>query len=89
MRFTPHRNQIEIIPIKKPEGPLLDEDGQYKAEGEVVAVGHLVIDYKKGDIITFRDWAMVQTPERDGVSHFLVPDSDEIMLGGYVAEEPV
>ncbi len=89
MIFTPHRNQIEILPIKKEDGPLMDEKVKYLAEGEVIAVGRQVFDYKVGDIVCYRDWALQETPERDGVKHFLVPDSDEIILGAYVAEEPV
>lgn len=89
MIFKPHRSRIEIIPEKKPEGPLLDTMDEYRAKGTVVSVGRDVEDYKPGDIVLFRDFAMIESAEHEGKTVFTIPDSDEVILGAYVAEEPV
>lgn len=79
MNFTPYYNNIEIKPLKK-EGPFAEEN-QFHEMGEVIAIGKNVDFVKVGDTVFFNAHGVFETPEIEGVKHYVVPQDSEYILG--------
>lgn len=78
MTFTPFHNKIEFVPITKET--ILGGDEKLEM-GTVVAVGRDVVGIQTDDIIFFVKWGVFETPEVDGVVHYVIEASPEYILG--------
>lgn len=83
--FVPYGDKIEIRPIKD-EGVFHSESENYEERGEVVSIGQHVEFVKPGDIVYFVAYGCLETPEVDGVKHYVVSDSPEFIIGKDVTE---
>lgn len=77
--FIPHYNKIEIIPLEK-EGFFKTEQN-LEERGLVVAIGLDVDFVNKGDIVYFSSWGLMITPEVNGIKHYIIPCTEEFILG--------
>jgi co-chaperonin GroES (HSP10) len=82
MKFIPFPDKIEIRPLEK-KGIIQSQQESFLEQGEVIAVGSSVTFVKPGDTICFDAWGCSKTPEIDGVQHYVVSESSQVILGKY------
>lgn len=79
MTFIPYHDKIEIRPFKNET--VIASDQKFHEMGEVVAIGGEVEFVKVGDILVFTAHGVWETPEIDGVKHYVVSENAEFILG--------
>lgn len=84
MSFKPYHDKIEVKPLVK-ESPLASARDNFEEAGEVIAVGENVTKVHVGDVIFFRPYGCWETIEYEGEKHYVVAESNEYILGTYVA----
>lgn len=91
MKFIPYTYRIEIEPIAKNDEVLSTMgEKKYLEMGKVIAIGEGVEFAKVGDILFFAAHGIFETPEVDGVRHYVVEEESEFILGKYErTTEPV
>lgn len=80
MTFVPYPGKFEIEPIKQ-ESTFASMDKNFLEMGKVLQVGDGVAFVNVGDTVFFAAHGVWETPEVDGVIHYLVADSPEYVLG--------
>ncbi len=78
--FEVYPNKILIEPIKS-DMILEDDNNNFEEMGIVVQAGKGVKFAKVGDTLFFVKWGVEKTPEINGISYFVVPDSAEFIIG--------
>ena len=78
--FVPYYDKIQIKPLDK-KTVIQSQDKNLQERGEVIAVGRDVTFVEIGDILYFDSWGCSTTPEIDGVQHYVVSESSQVILG--------
>lgn len=81
--FVPYYGKLEVKPLSK-EGVIQNGEDHFIERGEVVSVPPNYVEgfFKKGDIVYFDAWGCSKTaPDADGIEHYIVQQSAEIILG--------
>jgi co-chaperonin GroES (HSP10) len=79
-KFKPYYDKIEIKPVKQ-EAFMPTDDQKFIEVGKVIAVGSRVKNIKIGQTIYFLAYGCDQTPEIDGVTHYVVTADPRFILG--------
>lgn len=101
MTFIPFHDKIEVIPIKE-EGIIEKFGNNFQEAGTVVALGKWIQAHQEvggdedvavGDTVFFLSHGCWETAEIEGVKHWVVPFTDEFILGivkkDATSEQPV
>lgn len=80
MTFIPFFDKIEIEPIGANQ-VIQTSESNFLEKGKVISVGDDVTFVKPGDIVYFDSWGCMKTPEIDGKVHYVVAETNQIILG--------